>query len=204
MKRSISARAVGALGVAAVLLLTGACSSGSDDEKKDDEKAETTTTAAQAEEIPDEEFTAALDDFSAALAAAGNDLCKMSEAQAVVPKASPANELQMEATIAAYAGMLRAFATVVEDDPDAAATFRSTADELVKGAEAAGYPKDYLTPADAQMPEVLSTPEYIAASQVISDRFAQQCQGAGAGTDGAATGGTDGSGAEAPTTTVAP
>ena len=49
MKRSISARAFGALGVAAVLLLTGACSGGSDDE------ATPTTTKespAQAENCP--------------------------------------------------------------------------------------------------------------------------------------------------------
>ena len=210
MKRSISMRAVGALGVAAVLVFGAACSSGSDDDKAD-EKAEesakgdapeqTTTTAV---ELTDEEFQAGLDAFSAEIADAGGDICKMAQAQTLLPAANPANEQQSKATVAVYAGFLRAFAGTFADDPGTADTLRSTADELERSAEEAGYPKDFLTPSDpGDGPEVLSSEEYLAAIGVISQRFTEECAGQ-LGQTGDAPAGSEGAPAEQPTTTVAP
>lgn len=202
MKRHISARVIGAAGLTAVLLLVGACSGSDDakdDEKKDDTSQETTTTAPEATELSDEEFSAGLGEFAAAMEAAGDDICKMGEAQALVPQAPPANEAQMKETITVYTDMLRSYATAVADDAETAATLNSTADELDKAAEEAGYPKDFLTPANPEdAPAILTSPEYQKASEAMAARFSAECPQAGA-SDPAA----DPSTSEAPTT-VAP
>jgi len=179
MKRSIPARAIGALGVTAVLLLLGACSGDSDadkDKDKKDESAEETTTTAAASTMSDEDFSAGLAEFSAAMEAASGDICKMSEAQALVPESSPANEKQMEQTMAVYTDMLRSFATAVADDAETSATLNDTADQLEAEAKAAGYPTDFLTPENPEdTPAVLRSEEYTKASEAMAARFSAEC-----------------------------
>ncbi len=200
MKRSIPTRALGALGLTAVLLFAGACSSGSDDakedEKKDETSEETTTTVAETQaELSDEEFSAGLTEFSEAMEAAGTDICKMGEAQSLVPQAAPANERQMEETIKVYTDMLRSYAAAVADDAATSETLSTTADELEAAAKEAGYPADFLTPENPEdAPAVLSSPEYQAASEAMSTRFNAECPQPG----------TEGSTPEETTTTVAP
>ena len=151
MKRSISARAFGALGVAAVLLFTGACSSGSDDEAKDDKKKDDTSEQAdtteetETTEMSDEEFIGEIDTLTAALDDAGTDLCKIIEvSREAGPAASASTPAQVESLVTAQVSLLRALASVEPVDETNAAVLNEFADKMLASGEAAGFSVEYL------------------------------------------------------------
>ena len=204
MKRSISARAFGALGVAAVLLLSGACSSGSDDEAKDDKKSDDTTAPADTSEetdttaLSDEEFIGEIDGLSAAIEDAGTDLCKIIEVgQQAGPDASPSTPAQVESLITAQASMLRALAKVEPVDETNAPLLNDYADKLLASGEAAGFSVEYL--GSDEYLELSADPTVAPAISAYQERSLTECPQPEAPAEG-----TDGAAAEEPTATVAP
>ena len=180
MKRSISARAFGALGVAAVLLLTGACSSGSDDEAKDDKKTDDTTEQADTseetgtEELSDEEFIGEIDALSAAIDGAGTDLCKIIEVgQQEGPAASPSTPAQVESLITAQASMLRALAEVEPVDETNAPVLVDYADKLVAAGEQAGFSVEFL--GSDEYLELSADPTVAPAISAYQERSLTEC-----------------------------
>lgn len=198
MKRHISARVIGAVGLTAVLLLVGACSGSDDakdDEKKDDSSEETTTTVAEA--MSDEEFIGEIDALTAAIDDAGGDLCAIvAVGQESGPAASASTPAQVESLVNAQASMLRAFAGVEPVDEANAAALNGYADRLVQAAEAADYSVDFLS--GDEMMELQQDQSLASAMGAVQERATTECPEAGL-SDPAA----DPSTSEAPTT-VAP
>ena len=149
MKRSISARAFGALGVAAVLLLTGACSSGSDDDAKDDKKKDDSSEQASEETdttaMSDDEFIGQIDELTTAIDDAGTDLCKIIDvSREAGPAASATTPAQVESLVTAQVSLLRALASVEPVDETNAPVLNDFADKMLASAEAADFSVEYL------------------------------------------------------------
>ena len=150
MKRSVSVRAISALGVTAVLLLTGACSSDSGDEAKDgktaDETAEETTEETTTTAMSDEDFVGQVDALSAAIEAADGDLCAIVEVgRQAGPPSSPSTPAQVESLINAQVSMLKALAAVEPVDETNAPVLDDYADRLLAAGEKAGFSVDFLS-----------------------------------------------------------
>jgi hypothetical protein len=160
------------MALVAVALLAMGCSDG------DDDGDDTTTTEAAAETteptttLSAEEYTAAIDEFSATIDAAGTDLCAITDALLTSPP-PPADEAQMEQVVTLYAELLRALAATSPDDPTTAQAFEDAADQLLVEAEEAGYPVDFLSGDTA--PESLSSEEFAAANQALQVKGQAAC-----------------------------
>ncbi len=204
MKRSISARAFGALGVAAVLLLTGACSGGSDDEAKDDKKTDDSSEQADSSEetettaLSDDEFIGQVDELTGMIDEAGTDLCKIvAVAQEDGPASSATTPAQVESLIAAQVSMLRALAGVEPVDEANAAVLNGYADKLQAAGEEADYSVELLT--SEEFIALQADPALAPAIGVYQTRAQSECPELGL-----PAGGADGTASEEPTTTVAP
>ncbi len=201
MKRSISARTIGALGVAAVLLLTGACSNGSDDAKDDSKKDETsegTDATEQTEDtaLSDDEFVGQIDALTQSIDDADGDLCAIVEVgRQDGPESSPTTPAQVESLIQAQASMLKALAAVEPVDETNGPILTGYADKLLAAGEAAGFSVEFLSSEEftALGSDAALSPA-IAAYQTRAQTECPQPE-APAGEGGAATG---------PSTTVAP
>lgn len=177
MKRHISARVVGALGLTAVLLLVGACSSGSDEAKDDDKKESTsdeTTTTTAAETMSDEEFIGEIDVLTAAIGDAGGDLCAIvAVGQEAGPAASASTPAQVESLIKAQVSMLRAFAQVEPVDEANAAALNGYADRLLEAGESADFSVEFL--GSDEMMQLQQDQELTTAMGTVQQRAAAEC-----------------------------
>lgn len=166
---------VGAAIVAVLALAGSACSS--------DDKADSTTTTTAAEDskdaknddvttttVSDAEFEAKLEKLSTAIDGAGDDLCKLIDAQMAETPPMPTNPKQVEVTVNLYAQLLKAMGGAIKaDNAEAAATMEKAATTLVDEAKAADYSVDSLSNSTA-----LSSEEFTKSQQAFSEA-AQKC-----------------------------
>ncbi len=197
MKRSVSARTIGALGVTAVVLLTGACSSGSDDAKKDDKKeaaSDATTTTA----MSDDDFVGQIDELSNAIDEADGDLCAIVEVgKQAGPPSSPSTPAQVEALINAQVSMLRALAAVEPVDETNGPVLTAYADKLLAAGEEAGFSVEFLS--SEEFMALQSDASLSPAVAAYQTRSQTECPQPDMPTDGGVE-----DPASDPTTTVAP
>ena len=199
MKRFIRTRALGALGVAAVLVLAGACSSGSDgDDKSEGEKKDDTTEQTTTSAMSDEAFVGRVDELTAAIDQADGDLCAIVEVGRMEgPEASPSTPAQVESLVRAQVSMLKALAAVAPVDETNGPVLSDYADKLLAAAEDADFSVEFLT--SDKYTELSTDAAVNPAIQAYQERAVAECaqpDAAPEGTDGAAT--------DAPSTTVAP
>jgi hypothetical protein len=165
-------RTIGAMALAAVALLAMGCGDGDDDAEDTTTTEATTETTATTTTLSAEEYTAAIEEFSATIDAAGTDLCAITDALLTSPP-PPADEAQMEQVVVLYAELLRALAATSPDDPETAQAFETAADQLLVEAEEAGYPVDFLSGETA--PPSLSSEEFLAANEALQVKGQAAC-----------------------------
>ena len=190
MKRSISARMIGALGVTAVLLVTGACSSGSDDDKKDEPKKEETSEQTDDTAMTDDEFVGQVDALTRSIEDAEGDLCAIVEVgRQDGPESSPTSPAQVESLLQAQASMLHALAAVEPVDETNAPILTGYADKLIAAGEEAGYSVEFLSSEEfIALQSDASLSPAIAAYQTRAQTECPQPEAPTDEGDGAATG----------------
>ena len=138
----------GVVMVATLALFAGACSS------DDDSKSTTTTTAkgdktteSTVKPMSNEEFSATVAETSAAITAAGTDLCAVSSAVVGLGAdlTPPANSEQSKDAVSLYVVLLNSLAGLPAESPASSEALRNAAIALPAEAEAAGYPADFLS-----------------------------------------------------------
>jgi hypothetical protein len=134
--------------------------------------------------MTDEAYSNSAGRARAALTAAGDDLCALSEAMNSVPP--PSNPGQVKDMMAVFEVTYERAASAIEDqDAVSAASLRDAMAELTEAAEEADYAVDFLS--GESPPAALSSPEFMAASQALQARYNEECL-----TPGAAAGGPGG------------
>jgi hypothetical protein len=172
----------------AVLALTAAACGDDDGDATTTTEAETSTSVTTTT-LSDADFESAMADAEAQLEAAGDDLCKIAEAETT--QAAPANPEQMERWIKVQTRALTVIAdTLAEEDPTSAEALRTAADELLAEAEKADFDPEFLT--GESPPAALTSPAYTEAAQALQGKYTADCAqqmvpGAEGGEDGATT-----------------
>jgi hypothetical protein len=180
-------RSLAVLLAAGLALTAAACS---DDGSEEGSGSSTSTSAADTPEqttttISDEEFFAAADQASAAVEAAGTDLCAVGPALSALPMA-PSTPAQLERMLQIFQQSLDVAASTLEsDDPQSAEALRTAARDLIAEAEAADYDLS-LVSGDSVLDALRST-EYMQASEALDTKYKAECGTGEAGAQGNAT-----------------
>ena len=168
-------RPLAVLLAAGLALAVAACSDdgGSEDGASSSSSSvatESTTTTT----ITDAQYEEVIGEALGALDEVGSDLCALSAINAPQPPA-PANPQQTEQYISLYTAMYGSVAAAIEDDdPQSAEALRAGAAKLKEEAEAADYDATFASPENP--PASLTTPEFTAALQSVTEQFTTQCQ----------------------------
>jgi hypothetical protein len=174
-------RTAGALLIAALALTGAACSSDSKSDSADSKKTTTTAvTSTTAKPLSDEEYSAAINEATAKVQAAGTDLCAVTAASSDAP-AVPSSTAQVQATVDYFVTLMNAVAGALPAENAASAdAFRGAATAVKDAAETAGYPADFFESEAAS--SALSGTAYQEATNEFQTIYTSTCAAAASST----------------------
>jgi hypothetical protein len=168
---------------AAVLVVASGCGGDSEDSAGTTSTSTTTSSVTsdsvapteEPESLTDEEYSEAAGEFQQELSTAGDDFCEVMAASAVGPTSMPSSPAQVEEAVNGIISFFTALAALDSVDPGDAEVFSSTAQDLSRSAEEAGYSVEFMGSPEAQ--EILAAPDFIAARDAQFRRAAEECPG---------------------------
>lgn len=173
-------------GVAVLALLLSACGGSDDAKDADSDKSTTTTEAVESDStqptttVADDEYSAAADEFTAAVTAAGDDLCALMAVTTEVPLPAPSNRDQVKAYFDANFAQLEAVAA--SRPPEQAAAINATLEKYRKFIEDNDYDEEKLSGPSEELEAIQSDPAFTDAMAGIQTDAAA-CAPGGATTE---------------------
>lgn len=153
-----------------------ACSSGEDGESApvpEERPTSSTTTSSPPTTLSNDDYAATIDQFGAAVDAAGTDFCALMEAFTAGPSVEPSSPEQVRSIVEGTSRFFTAMTQADGIDAQTAASLQEMAQLLTDEAAAAGYSPSVLSAQSEDSP--LQDPAY---GQVLGDlvsRAAQEC-----------------------------